>query len=378
MAVIELIKGKKYKIEILLGYNEFHKKLRHYETFYGNKTETKEREQELKKSLKNGIMITGNNMTFQELSNKWLELHVSNLAPKTQEEYKAQLKEINKEIGNLKLSKITPLVLEQFYNKLRNDKKRNLTENTILHYYAVINGIYNKAKKWRLVESNPNSYTERPKKEKIEREYYQLEEVQTLLSCTSNECIKYQAIINLAVDSGAREGELTGLNWSDIDFEKKTISINKVTQVVNGKIIEKNKPKNNSSIRTISLMDKTVEILKILKQEQEEQRKMLGNKWVESGKVFIKENGDLIYPSTPSKIYKKICKKYNIKVLRFHDLRHTSATLQNAVNIPMKAISKRLGHSSAIITDTIYSHVFTTTDKEITNKVSELLYTEKR
>ena len=102
------------------------------------------------------------------------------------------------------------------------------------------------------------------------------------------EDLKTRTIITLALDTGARRGEITGLNWSDVNFEKNTIFVNKVTQKVDGKIIEK-PPKTNSSIRVIPITTKTTELLKQYKSDQDRKKMLLGNKWIPTEKIFTKE-----------------------------------------------------------------------------------------
>ena len=102
-----------------------------------------------------------------------------------------------------------------------------LSENTILHHYTLIGSILNKAVDWECLEKNPNNKVPRPKIKKHEPNFYDVEQVQTLLRCLENEPIKTQALILLALDTGARRGELTGLDWSDIDLEKGYMSTGK-------------------------------------------------------------------------------------------------------------------------------------------------------
>jgi len=244
------------------------------ETFHGLKSEAKLRENELKKQVKSGGFVVNKKMTFSELSEIWLEKHAKNLAPKTYNEDKRLLKVVNTYIGDISLSNITPITLTTLYNKLRErgkmtreEKFISLTEKTIANYYSVINRIFNKAIKWEFLERNPNEKVTKPKVVKYKAQYYDEEQAKKLLECLKNENLKYQAIIYLAIDLGARSGEITGLEWEDIDFNKRSVNINKVTQYVNREIIEKF-PKNNSSIRQNFITHKTVEILKKYQKEQ--------------------------------------------------------------------------------------------------------------
>ena len=106
------------------------------------------------------------------------------------------------------------------------------------------------------------------------------------------------------------------------------------------------------------------------KKEQEQLKKKLGSAWQNSNKILTNKYGGNMHPDTPSKIFKKIQLKYNLKSLNFHGLRHTSASMLIDSNIHTKIISKRLGHSSSAITDTIYSHIFVSAEREASRRMS--------
>ncbi len=375
-------RNKSFQIEVIKGYyydeNEIKKQIRHSETFYGKKSDARIRENIIKQAIKKGTFIDGANLTFNDYINLFRKNYMSvQLAPKTIESYEVLFVRISEQLGHFKLKDIRAIHLVEFYNRLRKiNNPKKLSENTILHYYVLINRMLVIAVKWDLIEFNSNSKIDRPKVKKQELKIYDKDTISKLFKCINNECLKYQAVMYLAIDSGARRGELTGLNWNDVNLAKGTISINKVTQVCNHQIIEKEFPKNNSSVRTINISDKTTNVLKVYKEEQEKLKHKLGNKWVDSNKVFINDFGGLIHPDTPSKIFKKIREKNNLPHMKFHGLRHTSASLQIYEGVHMKVISKRLGHSSCSTTDLIYSHVDDSLDKEVAN-VFNNIFNEK-
>lgn len=356
------------------------------ETFHGLKSEAKARENELKNQAKNGTIIVSKKMTFAEFSERWLNEYAINLAPRTYNEYKKLLPKINAHIGSIPLQDLKPLHLVEFYNRLRaigkepphnkfnksNFPTKPLTENTILHYYNLIGGILHKAVDWDCLEKNPNDKVPRPKIKKHEPNFYDEQQVQELIKCLESESLKYRALIMLALDTGARRGELTGLEWDDIDFSKNCITINKITQRLNGEIIEK-APKTNSSIRKLQITDITAKILKDFRQSQRLEELRLGSKWIKTNKVFTGEFGGPMPPETPSHIFENIIKKHNLPKIKFHELRHTSVSLLINAGIQTQLISKRVGHSSISTTSAIYSHIFNSTECEATQKLNEIL-----
>jgi hypothetical protein len=147
-------------------------------------------------------------------------------------------------LGHVKLQELNMKILENFYQYLRHTyispkTKRHLSTTTIRSYYDIINNMLDYAVKCCYIVENPNAKIDKPKKAKTNIPYYTPEEVEKLIFVLQFEPIKYQAIILLALDLGCRRGELTGLNWTDIDFQTGRVQINKTTQSANGKIFEK-------------------------------------------------------------------------------------------------------------------------------------------
>lgn len=177
----------------------------------------------------------------------------------------------------------------------------------------------------------------------------------------------------LAIDSGARRGEITGLTWDDIDYKNSTMNINKATQYVKELGIFEKDTKTPTSNRKIYLSSTTLNILKKYQNEQLKKQLMLGSKWENSNRVFTTEYGADMHPDTPSQILDKIISKYGLKRITFHGLRHTSISLQISNGIQAQIISKRAGHSSIAITHSTYSHFFENEIKDVANKMDTIL-----
>lgn len=315
MSVMELVRNKKYKVEIVLGYNG-KKKIRHCETFEGKKSEAKAKEFELKKLLKNGTVFQKKNYTFKDLSEEYYDYKVDIVEKKTFINYDYRLKLAMGKIGYAKLQELNVKTLENFYHYLRHTyisaRNKPLSTTTIRSYYDIINNMLEYAVKCGYIQENPNTKIDKPKKAKTDIPYYTPEEVEKLISILQLEPIKYQAIILLALDLGCRRGELTGLTWEDIDFETGRVQINKTTQYAYCEIFEKGtKTANSERINYIS--QTTIEILKKWQKEQLQQKFLLCSKWQGSKRVFTTDYGADIHPDTPTKILGKIINKYGLK-----------------------------------------------------------------
>lgn len=186
-----------------------------------------------------------------------------------------------------------------------------------------------------------------------------------------NEPLKYQAIILLALDSGCRRGELTGLTWDDIDFKDLKININKTTQYAYGEIYEKG-TKSAHGVRINFILPYTAEVLKKFKKEQMEKKLLLGSKWQGSKRVFTTDYGADIHPDTLTKIMKKIVAKYDLPPLTLHGLRHTNVSLMIAKGVQPQVISRKVGHSSIQVTNQYYSHFFEDEFRDATNSISDI------
>ena len=377
MSVKEIERNKKYKITVAIGYNG-NKRINHYETFYGGKKEAILRENEIKMQKQNNTYVKRNNLTMSELVEEWLNSKKGNIGIKTFVEYERYCKHIIESMGHIKIKEINTKILEDFYKELKfykgkREAKNGYSEKTIKHHYTLITEIFNSAIKWGYLYNNPNKNVTPIKVHKKEIQCYSPEDVEKLIEALQNESIKYQAIILLALDTGCRRGELTGLTWNDIDFEKETININKATQYVSGYGTFEKTTKSDTSNRIIYITPTTLEVLKKYKVYQSEKRILLGDKWKKSQRVFTSDIGEDMQPDRPYKILKHIIKKYNLKDITFHGLRHTSISLQISSGIQAQIISKRAGHSNIGITHSIYSHFFDNEFKEVANKMDSFL-----
>ena len=196
-----------------------------------------------------------------------------------------------------------------------------------------------------------------------------------------------KVFLNLSIFSGCRRGELLALTWRDIDFENSSIQIYKAVAKSKGQMILK-VPKNKFSVRTLTLPQHVMDMLRQLKQEQREYVLKLGSAWKgKRGKeydynfLFTQWDGILIYPTTPYSDLKKLIRNYNktaaanaqLPDITLHDLRHTNATLLIAQNIDVKTVSKRLGHAQTSTTMNIYAHSLQKMDQTASEALESVL-----
>ena len=373
---IKKIDTNKYKITIELGYDILGNRKRETFNFEGSKSEATKKEAELKSEF----YLVGeskkiSDLTFEDLSVLFIEKYCKpNISNVTTHGYKTSLARINPIIGSKKIREITPLTLDNMYQKLKTGKKvKEVGYHTMKNYQKVINVMFNQAIKWELIDKNPNLKTIKPKREHKEKRFYDVNQVKKLLDVLENESIKYKLLIMLALDTGARRSEICALRWSDIDFDTRMVSITKSLKVCEGVIDEKT-TKTESSIRTIKISESTIEVLLEYKEWQEAYKKW--NKRKLTGKedrIFTSKEGEYMFPGTCDHILRKIVKKYNLDPICFHELSHTCASLLINSGVDPKTVSKRLGHSDTSITMEIYTHAFEESKNACADRFDEMM-----
>ena len=273
-------------------------------------------------------------------------------------------------LGHLHLDEIKPFHVQELINFLatpsgRVDKKgEKLAPATIRRYLTILQSIMTMAWKQEYIQSNPAD-TRRLEISKIvtpEVEAFSNEEIAEILKMAQLEPIHIHAVIATAIYTGARRGEIAGLKWEDVDFEKRTMYIRRSVVKLVGQEPEIKLPKTISSIRQMAIPQALCDVLQELKKEQDRKKALLGEKWHEEGFLFTDWCGHVMHPHTPTKQFDKFLKKYGFRHLKFHGLRHSSATYLLSNGCDIKTVSKRLGHSS-IDTTNIYVHALAKTDK---------------
>ena len=277
-------------------------------------------------------------------------------------------------LGNLK-----PQDIQDFYQSLFAD---GVVANTVIHYHALLRRAFQQAFKEERIDANPFDRVGRPKKNKFHGENYTQEELLTLLHLARGDVI-YPAIL-LAGAMGLRRSEALGVRWSRIDWEKRTVLLD--TKIVeyreNGK--KKVEPveemKNKSSRRTLPLPDPVVEMLQVQKEHREVYRKMFQGSYNAQylDYVCVNQLGELLRPSYVTDHFRELLEKYGLRHIRFHDLRHTFASLLINQDVPLINVSNFLGHSDLSTTANIYAHLDKASKQASAAVISDILQGENR
>lgn len=225
----------------------------------------------------------------------------------------------------------------------------------------------------RLISDNPCSYAKYPTtiaNKKQEPSFYNIQQCNTLLNCVRGTPLYNMIYITFMY--GLRRSELMGLKWNAIDFENDTISIQH-TVVMQDTIVRKDKTKNITSKRRYPLLPDIKILLKEMSAKQKENEKLFGACYNYTDYIFVKADGSPYYPSYPTHELQKVLKKYNLPHIRWHDLRHSTASMLIEKGWHMKDISEWLGHSDIGTTMNIYGHISMEHKKELGNSLSGIL-----
>ncbi len=317
------------------------------------------------------------NMLVEDYLREWLEQHKPNISNSTYVNYKrmidGRVTAFFKPM-KLKVNEVTGDEVNAYYAEIRAD---GLKGTTAQRHHAMLHRAFKQAVKRRIIASNPCQQADRPKSVPFIGNYYNADELKELLNCVEGDPIRL--VIMLAAYYGLRRSEVLGLKWSAVDFTAKTVSIrHKILEeetksglVLKGYDVMKTK----SSYRTLPLIPHVEEELVAEKARQEEMRTVMRGAYSKEYAEYICVDalGRLITPQYVSNHFQVILKENGLRKIRFHDLRHTCASLLLANNIPMKMIQDWLGHSDMATTANIYSHIDSTSKLASADAIGEVL-----
>ena len=320
-------------------------------------------------------------ITFADFCVQYLEVKKNTLSPQTYNFYSKVIdEELMPMFARLKMKDLRTYHIQQFVQYLATEKKRldgregGIAASTVKRYTTVLRSIVTMAYKLEYIEDDigRSRRIEFPKEETKEVEAFTLEEVGEILKALESEPWHIRAVIEVALFTGCRRGEIVGLKWADIDFENQRLSVKRsIYKLSDGKAREK-EPKSKCSIRTISIPERLCKTLTEYRLQQNRHIAYLGDGWRNLDYVFTEEDGYVMNPQTPTKQFDHFLKRHDIRHLKFHGLRHTSATMLLANGCDIKTVSSRLGHAD-IGTTNIYVHFLESTDRMAAQTFDRLL-----
>jgi integrase len=311
-----------------------------------------------------GAHVEPSKMTFGKyLKDEWLPIIERSKKPATHGTYKHFVdRRIAPALGDARLVDLTAGDLVRFYASLRaggrcDSKDGGLSERTLKQIHAIVHAALRHATETGLVTRNvaaavPRDARPRPRKT-IDMQVWEAEELRTFLESVRDD--RLHACFAFASTTGLRRSELLALKWDDVDLAAGQVAVRRGLVAVGAEVHE-GTPKSGRA-RTVAIDPETVALLKRHRASQLEDRMRWGEAWTDTGRVFTREGGQALRPSTLTQTFDRRLARVSVPRIRLHDLRHTHATLLLQAGVHAKVVQERLGHSSIQITLDIYSHI---------------------
>jgi integrase len=317
-----------------------------------------------------GLIFDADNLKLSEYLDRWLADSVADtVRPTTFERYEQIVRvHIRPALGNLKLKNVTPAHVRGLY---RDKLEVGLSPRTVQYIHVTLHKALKQALADGLIPRNATEAVRPPQIRKEEIRPLTAEQVKMLFTAGRDD--RLESLYILAVHTGLRQGELLGLKWGDVDLEAGTLQVRRtLTTAKGGPVLSA--PKNKGSRRTVKLSQTALETLKSHLERQLTEIDQAGDLWHEKGLIFATESGEFLnrhYITTHR--FKPLLKRAGLPQIRFHDLRHTCATLVLLKNVNSKIVSEMLGHSSIAITLDTYSHVLPNMQNEAATAMEDAL-----
>ncbi|QCT03326.1 integrase [Paenibacillus algicola] len=371
-----------YLLTVELGYDSLGKRIKRTRTVKAKNK--KEAELQLAKfvvEVESGEFIAPEKMSFEAFVSEWKTKYADkHLELKSVENYTMHLNSrIIPHFKSVRIDQIKTLHIINFLDSINtrlDGKEGNVSSSTIVYVYRVLRSVFQRAVEWKVIKENPMNGVKKPKEKPVkEIQVYDEQDVKKLFAALEDERFMFRVLVTLAISTGMRRGELVALEWKHIDLSSGTI---KVVQSISirddkGKPVIK-EPKTRNSNRTISLPSSTVELLKKYRMHYLQEKMKILDRWEEKERefVFTNANGGALHFSRPTKWWSVFLDYNGLKKIRFHDLRHTSATLLINQGVHAKIISERLGHADITTTMNVYGHALQSADKLAADKLNDV------
>lgn len=344
-----------YSIAVSLGKDATTGKYKQqWVTVKGTKKDAEKRLGEILYQLDNGTFMKPSKTTVGEYLERWLQDYVwPNLAPKTAEGYEHIVRHhLIPCLGSVVLTQLKPEHLQRCYSsKLAG----GLSPLTVRHHHTALHKALQMAVEWGLLSRNAADAVSPPRVQRTEMRIWDEDDIATFLEAAKK--TPYYALFYEALFTGMRRSELLALRWCDVDLLLCQIYVTRSLHVLKGGKVVYGSPKTAKGRRMVSLSPFAVSILREHKEEQELERAMIGLELKEDDHIFCHFDGKPFLPNTVTHAWAKLVKRTGLKSIRFHDARHTHASLMLKQGAHPKVVQERLGHSSIQITLDTYSHV---------------------
>jgi integrase len=314
--------------------------------------------------------IAPERLTVADYLDQWLRHIRPRVSPKTFERYVSIVRaNLVPALGTIRLSKLQPIAISTAYS----DALGRLAPRTVNHMHVVFNGALNQAVRWRLLPRNPCSDVDPPKVERGEMKVWTVDQITEAIDLSRSWCVHMPMV--LAAFCGLRRGEIAALRWKHVDFARAQLSVTESAEQTKAGVRYK-APKSGKG-RTVALPSMMVAALRAHRRHQAEELLQLGVRLTDDTFVCARKDGKPHQPQSITHAWVDFLASTKLPRIRFHDLRHSHATLMLRANVHPKIVSERLGHSKIAITLDTYSHVIPGMQQEAAAAIDAAFGTEK-
>ncbi|MGH2451626.1 MAG: site-specific integrase [Candidatus Limnocylindria bacterium] len=320
-------------------------------------------------AIKNGLPAPDERRTVASFLSEWLDGKRATVRPSTWNAYEVNVRRnVVPRVGHLPLQKLAPAHLQAIYAEAL---ASGLSPMSVRHIHAMLHAALGQAEAWSLVPRNVARLVHPPRAPRKEMQALSPEQARTLLDAARGD--RLEAIYVLAVTTGMREGELLALRWPDVDLEGARLRVVATLQNT-GDGYTFTEPKTARSRRQVALTQTAVAALRRHNAAQQMEARVAADVWQDMGLVFTNEIGRPLDPhNLVQRSFYPLLRAASLPRIRFHDLRHSAATLMLGRGIHPKIVSEMLGHSQIAVTLDLYSHVTPTMQREATAALDAVL-----
>lgn len=341
---------------------------------------------ELVKRHNDGEYRAPDRLTFGEyLTERWLPVQRSQLKKTTFASYDNNIRlHVLPALGRVPIARLSPDQLDRLYTQLHESGRRNksrkgrpgLSASSVQYVHRIVRKALNDAVRKGVLPRNPALLADPPKRDPSARQrdgemqVWTAQQLQSFLGLVDGQRLAPAFVVT--AHTGMRRGEVAGLRWADVDFEKRLIHIRQAIVVVEY-ALEFTDLKSDNGERTIDVNDDVIRALQACRRRQAEERLLLGSGYEDRDLVFARPDGTPTHPELISETFDRVVTRSDLPRIRFHDLRHTHATLLLKAGVPIKVVSERLGHATASFTLDVYGWVLPGMQAEAAATFSRLM-----
>ena len=325
-------------------------------------------ERETLTSMDKGEFVIPSKSSTADYLSLWLKAIQPSVRPSSHRRFREVIENhAIPRIGGLQLSKVNPAHIQAFEADLL---RSGLSPSTVALDHNVVHRAFEQAVLWRLIVRNPCDGVEPPRPASPEMRTWSPEQARRFVTGTIGHSL--EALWLLALTTGMRKGELLAIRWEDVDFERGTLAVRRtLTRGEDGFVF--GEPKTKAGKRAIALPASCVKSLREHRRKQLAARMHLGPEWIDTDLVFERGNGELLHPNVAVRQFQRLATSLGLPSIRFHDMRHTAATLMLGDGVHPKIVQERLGHSDISMTLNRYSHVTMDMQREAAERMGSIL-----